>query len=141
MKRDAEIRRRGDAAKERREDAERNATSSSPRSLSSLRPHPSSLASWTLSAPGIHGECVAMRAHPDDFRRRTLEGEIAGADLCDWPLTFAELEPYYEEVEEALQIAGPTHYPWGKRRKRYPQREHELNASAQVLVRGCTRLG
>lgn len=61
--------------------------------------------------------------------------------MRDWPLTFEDLEPYYEEVEEALRIAGPTFYPWGKRRKRYPQREHELNASAQVLVRGCTKLG
>ncbi|MDQ3802778.1 MAG: GMC family oxidoreductase [Acidobacteriota bacterium] len=89
----------------------------------------------------VHYSMVAMRAHPEDFRRRTLEGEIEGADMRDWPLTFDDLEPYYEEVEEALQIAGPTFYPWGKRRRRYPQREHELNASAQVLVRGCTRLG
>src|SRR5919202_5700655 len=89
----------------------------------------------------VHYSMVAMRAHPEDFRCRTLEGEIADAAICDWPLTFEELEPYYEEIEEALQIAGPTRYPWGRRRKRYPQREHELNASAQVLVRGCTRLG
>jgi len=89
----------------------------------------------------VHYSMVAMRAHPEDFRRRTLEGETEGADVRDWPLTFDDLEPYYEEVEEALQIAGPTRYPWGKRRRRYPQREHELNASAQVLVRGCTRLG
>jgi choline dehydrogenase-like flavoprotein len=89
----------------------------------------------------VHYSMVAMRAHPEDFQRRTLEGEIAGADVKDWPLTFGDLEPYYEEIEEALQIAGPTFYPWGKRRQRYPQREHELNASAQVLVRGCVKLG
>ncbi|MCA1600615.1 MAG: GMC family oxidoreductase [Acidobacteria bacterium] len=89
----------------------------------------------------VHYSMIAMRAHPEDFKRRTLEGEVAGADLQDWPLTFEDLEPYYEEVEEALQIAGPTFYPWGRRRKRYPQREHELNAPAQVLVRGCTKLG
>lgn len=89
----------------------------------------------------VHYSMVAMRAHPEDFIRRTLDGEIAGANVCDWPLKFEDLEPYYEEVEEALQIAGPTFYPWGRRRKRYPQREHELNASAEVLVRGCTKLG
>lgn len=89
----------------------------------------------------VHYSMVKMRAHPDDFRRRTLEGEITGASLCDWPITFEDLEPYYEEVEEALQIAGPTRYPWGKRRRRFPQREHELNASANMLVAGCTRLG
>ena len=89
----------------------------------------------------VHYSMVKMRAHPEDFRRRTLEGEIDGADSRDWPLAFEDLEPYYEEVEEALQIAGPTFYPWGKRRRRFPQREHELNASANVLVKGCTRLG
>jgi choline dehydrogenase-like flavoprotein len=89
----------------------------------------------------VHYSMIAMRAHPDDFRRRTVEGDIARADLRDWPITFTDLEPYYDEVEQALQIAGPTFYPWGRRRRRYPQREHELNASARVLVYGCTALG
>lgn len=40
--------------------------------------------------------------HADDFRRRTLEGAIDGTDLQDWPLTYEDLEPYYDEVEEAL---------------------------------------
>ena len=89
----------------------------------------------------VHYSMIAMRAHPDDFRRRSLDGEIAGAELRDWPIGYADLEPYYEEVEHDLQIAGPTSYPWGPRRKRYPQREHDLNACAKVLVIGCTKLG
>ena len=89
----------------------------------------------------VHYSMIAMRAHPDDFRRRTVDGPVAGADVRDWPIGFYELEPYYEEVENALQVAGPTRYPWGKRRKRYPQREHELNAPARQLVYGCTKLG
>ena len=89
----------------------------------------------------VHYSMVAMRAHPEDFRRRTLEGDVAGADVRDWPITFEDLEPCYEEVETSLRIAGPTFYPWGRRRRRYPQREHELNASARVLVYGCTALG
>ena len=89
----------------------------------------------------VHYSMVAMRAHPEDFRRGTLDGPVSGADVRDWPITFEDLEPFYEEVEEALQIAGPTHYPWGRRRKRYPQREHELNAPARQLVYGCVKLG
>ena len=89
----------------------------------------------------VHYSMIAMRAHPDDFQRHTIEGEVPGAEVRDWPLTFDDLEPYYDEVEHALQIAGPTFYPWGRRRHRYPQREHELNASARVLVYGCTALG
>ncbi len=46
----------------------------------------------------------------------------------DWPISFDELEPYYEEAEEALKMAGPVRYPWSRRRKRYPYREHEVNA-------------
>jgi choline dehydrogenase-like flavoprotein len=89
----------------------------------------------------VHYSMIAMRAHPDDFRRLTLHGSVEGADLRDWPITFEYLEPYYEEVEDVLQVAGPTHYPWGRRRKRYPQREHDLDASAKLLVYGCTKLG
>ncbi len=89
----------------------------------------------------VHYSMIALRLSPDDFRRRTLEGAIAGADLQDWPLSYEDLEPYYDEVEAALQIAGPVHYPWQKRRRRFPQREHQLNASANMLVRGCSRLG
>lgn len=89
----------------------------------------------------VHYSMIAMRAHPDDFLRRTLEGDIAGAELRDWPIGYTDLEPFYEEVEQDLQIAGPTFYPWGPRRRRYPQREHDLNACAKVLVNGCTALG
>ncbi|MGH6840118.1 MAG: GMC family oxidoreductase, partial [Methylocella sp.] len=89
----------------------------------------------------VHYSMIAMRLHADDFRRRTLEGAIAGADLQDWPFTYEDLEPYYEEIEQALQIAGPVHYPWQQRRRRFPQREHQLNASANMLVRGCAALG
>jgi choline dehydrogenase-like flavoprotein len=89
----------------------------------------------------VHYSMVAMRAHPEDFRRGTLDGPVDDADVRDWPISFDDLEPYYEEVEDALQIAGPTSYPWGRRKKRYPQREHELNAPARRLVYGCTALG
>jgi choline dehydrogenase-like flavoprotein len=43
----------------------------------------------------VHYSMIAMRAHPEDFRRRTLEGEIPGTELRDWPITFADLESYY----------------------------------------------
>jgi choline dehydrogenase-like flavoprotein len=89
----------------------------------------------------VHYSMVAMRAHPEDFCRGTLDGPADGADVRDWPLSFDELEPYYEQVEHALQVAGPTVYPWGRRRARYPQREHDLNAPAKQLVYGCSKLG
>lgn len=89
----------------------------------------------------VHYSMIKMRLLPHDFQRRTIHGELPDADIQDWPLSYEDLDPYYEEVEAALQIAGPSHYPWGPRRRRYPQREHRLNATAEVLVRGCAKLG
>ncbi|HUF66862.1 MAG TPA: GMC family oxidoreductase [Gemmatimonadaceae bacterium] len=89
----------------------------------------------------VHYSMVAMRAHPEDFRRRSIDGAVEGADVQDWPISFDDLEPYYDEVERDLAVAGPRKYPWGRRRKPYPQREHELNACAEQMVIGCTRLG
>jgi choline dehydrogenase-like flavoprotein len=56
-------------------------------------------------------------------------------------LSWDEIEPYYEEAEDMLQVSGPLSYPWGRRRKRYPRRAHDLNAAAVVLARGCERMG
>lgn len=89
----------------------------------------------------VHYSMIALRIRTEGFRLRTLLGDIPGADLQDWPLSYDDLEPYYEEVEEALQISGPTFYPWQKRRRRFPMREHEYNATANRLIAGCTRLG
>lgn len=88
----------------------------------------------------VHYSMYALRLHPEDFRRRTLTGAVTGAALQDWPITYRDLEPYYEEVETDLQIAGPANYPWQERRRRFPQRQHPLNASAEILVRGCSKL-
>jgi choline dehydrogenase-like flavoprotein len=65
----------------------------------------------------VGGSSVLFAAHwqrnmPSDFRVRTLDGV---AD--DWPLTYEDLQPYYEQVEEDFGIsglAGDTAFPPGK---------------------------
>jgi len=65
----------------------------------------------------VGGGTVIYAAHwqrnmPSDFRVRTLDGV---AD--DWPLTYEELQPYYEKVEADFGIsglAGDTAFPPGK---------------------------
>lgn len=84
----------------------------------------------------VHYTMIALRWRPEWFQSRSLLGYAR-----DWPLSFDELEPYYQEAEESLKVAGPIHYPWGKRKKRYPYREHPVNASGLVLARGCEKIG
>jgi choline dehydrogenase-like flavoprotein len=65
----------------------------------------------------VGGSSVIFAAHwqrnmPSDFRVRTLDGV---AD--DWPLSYEQLQPYYERVEEDFGVsglAGDTAFPPGK---------------------------
>src|SRR5687768_2575653 len=76
----------------------------------------------------VHFTMLMPRFRPEWFKARSRLGYAV-----DWPCTWDEMEPHYEEAEDMLQIAGPLSYPWGRRRSRYPRRAHELNAAAVVL--------
>jgi choline dehydrogenase-like flavoprotein len=84
----------------------------------------------------VHFTMLSLRFRPEWFKCRSTLGYGV-----DWPIEWEEIEPYYEEVEEMLQVAGPLSYPWGRRRRRYPRRAHDLNAAAIVLAQGCERMG
>ncbi|MBB4512305.1 GMC family oxidoreductase [Paraburkholderia fungorum] len=84
----------------------------------------------------VHFAMVSLRFRPEWFKSRSLLGYGA-----DWPLDWREMWRYYEQVENALKIAGPVSYPWGPPRPRYPYRAHELNAAALVLARGAEAMG
>ncbi|MDA8218410.1 MAG: GMC family oxidoreductase N-terminal domain-containing protein, partial [Dehalococcoidales bacterium] len=83
----------------------------------------------------VHYAGFCPRLHPSDFRVRTLDG--VGAD---WPLTYEELEPYYEQMEREYPVSGPTYYPWGKPHG-YPYAPLEAGTAGQKLVEGCLKLG
>ncbi|MEO8132025.1 MAG: NAD(P)-binding protein, partial [Bryobacteraceae bacterium] len=54
----------------------------------------------------VHFTANYWRFHPDDFRERSVFGEIPGSSFSDWPLTYDELEPYYTKAEWELGISG-----------------------------------
>lgn len=84
----------------------------------------------------VHFTMVVLRWRPEWFKSRSLLGYGV-----DWPVSWKEMWPYYDEVEEMLQISGPVSYPWGPKRGRYPRRAHEVNAAGLVLARGAERMG
>lgn len=49
----------------------------------------------------VHYGGESARFHPSDFRVRTLDGV---AD--DWPLSYRELEPYYDLNDRMMGVAG-----------------------------------
>ena len=85
----------------------------------------------------LHYTAYTPRPQPDDFRLRSEFG--VG---CNWPIGYDDLEPYLDEVESFLGISGPTPYPWGPpRRAGYPLPPLPLNGAAQLMQRGCEKLG
>jgi len=46
------------------------------------------------------------RMKPDDFRLKSKYGEIKGANVVDWPISYKDLEPYYDKVEKVVGVSG-----------------------------------
>ncbi len=46
------------------------------------------------------------RLKPVDFRLRSEFGPIKGANVVDWPIDYADLEPYYTLVESLVGVSG-----------------------------------
>lgn len=46
------------------------------------------------------------RLHEVDFIERSLKGPLAGTGFDDWPITYADLEPYYSKVEWEIGVSG-----------------------------------
>src|SRR5712672_4144587 len=61
----------------------------------------------------VHYGAVSWRFHEDDFRVRSSTTERYGAaaipadsSVIDWPLSYAELEPFYDRAEYDLGVSG-----------------------------------
>jgi choline dehydrogenase-like flavoprotein len=49
---------------------------------------------------------MAWRFQPADFQMATKYGVPPGSTLADWPITYDELEPYYEKAEWEMGVSG-----------------------------------
>jgi gluconate 2-dehydrogenase alpha chain len=61
----------------------------------------------------IHWACWSWRFLPDEFRMRSAVvehlGEQAlppGSTIVDWPISYDDLEPYYDRVEYVMGVSG-----------------------------------
>jgi choline dehydrogenase-like flavoprotein len=83
------------------------------------------------------------RFHEIDFNERSVLGGISGTGFADWPISYAELEPYYTKVEWEIGVSGlagayPLEPP---RSKPYPMPPLPVKSSGVLLERGARKLG
>ncbi len=95
--------------------------------------HPN-LPAWIVKGLGgssVHWAGVSIRLQEHEFKMKTTNGEVVGANVIDWPITLAELEPYYDKAELKMgttgEVTGMPHLPW--------------SADFKVLAEGARRIG
>ncbi len=91
------------------------------------------LPSWickTVGGTTVHWAGASLRFQPHEFAVRTAYGDIAGANLLDWPITLADLEPYYAKAEDKLGVTRTNGIPG------LPG-----NNNFKVMYWGATRVG
>jgi choline dehydrogenase-like flavoprotein len=55
----------------------------------------------------VHADVKMPRFEEQDFQMATLlGGKVQNANFADWPITYAQLEPFYAFAEKALGIQG-----------------------------------
>jgi choline dehydrogenase-like flavoprotein len=108
----------------------------------------------------VHYGAVCFRFRPEDFRALSTYGSLAGAELADWPLTDAELDPsnpssiwaYYKKAERLIGVAGgqlanesspgaPISGTLQERTDSYPMPGHPPNYPAHLFEQAASAVG
>ncbi|HVR54221.1 MAG TPA: GMC family oxidoreductase [Pseudorhodoferax sp.] len=84
----------------------------------------------TVGGTTTHWAGASLRFQEHEFKTRTHYGEIAGANLQDWPLTLQELAPYYARAEDKMGVTRTHGIPG------LPG-----NNNFKVMYAGATKLG
>jgi choline dehydrogenase-like flavoprotein len=85
----------------------------------------------------MHHYAVWPRLHPEDFEMHSRHGRG-----LDWPLSYADLSPYYDQVQTEAGIAGnATKEIWRPPGAPYPMPGVPVYPQGEVIARGFSKLG
>jgi choline dehydrogenase-like flavoprotein len=104
---------------------------------------PSVMYGRCVGGSSVHFTANFWRFHEIDFIERSKVGGIPGTGFADWPIMYADLEPYYTKVEWEIGVSGragasPFDPP---RSKPYPMPPLPVKGSGVVFERGARKLG
>jgi len=96
-----------------------------------------------VGGSSVHFTANFWRFHEIDFKEHGKVGDIPGANFADWPISYADLEPYYTKVEWEVGVSGlagssPFDPP---RSKPYPMPPLPVKGNGVIFERGCRKLG
>jgi choline dehydrogenase-like flavoprotein len=96
-----------------------------------------------VGGSSVHFTANYWRFHEVDFKEKSKIGELPGTGFADWPISYADLEPYYTKVEWEVGVSGlagasPFDPP---RSKPYPMPPLPVKSSGVLFERGTRKLG
>ncbi|MDQ2929519.1 MAG: GMC family oxidoreductase [Gemmatimonadota bacterium] len=91
----------------------------------------------------VHFTANYWRFHEIDFIERSRKGAIEGSSFADWPITYADLEPYYTKIEWEIGVSGvaganPFDPP---RTKGYPLPPLPIKPAGVLAERAAKKMG
>jgi choline dehydrogenase-like flavoprotein len=72
------------------------------------------LPAWIVKAVGgstTHWAGASLRFQTHEFKARSSYGEVKGANLIDWPIDLAEMEPWYARAEDRMGVTRTNGIP------------------------------
>ena len=86
---------------------------------------------------------MAWRFMPQDFRMKSTYGAPEGSTLDDWPISYDDLEPYYDKAEWEIGVSGDdsTNPFKGFRRRPLPMSAQPPSLEEEILRPAALRLG
>ncbi len=92
---------------------------------------------WGTGGAALHHYAVWFRFHESDFELRSRFG--VGQD---WPISYADLRPYYDRVQEEVGISGDADKEtWRPPGDPYPLPPLAVFGQAEILRRGFDAIG
>jgi choline dehydrogenase-like flavoprotein len=94
----------------------------------------------------VHWDAKVPRFWDIDFGQLSALGPVPGADMADWPFSYADIAPYYDEVETLIGVQGDVtampdfvlqHTPRGP----FPMPPGPQQRTSILLAEGATAIG
>jgi choline dehydrogenase-like flavoprotein len=95
----------------------------------------------TVGGSSVHFTANFWRLRESDFKERSLLGPISGTNFADWPISYAELEPYYTKVDWDIGVSGAPGPYDSFRSKPFPVPPLPIKSSGVLLERGTEKMG
>jgi choline dehydrogenase-like flavoprotein len=89
----------------------------------------------------VHYTANFWRFREIDFEERSKHGPISGTNFADWPISYAELEPYYTKVDWEIGVSGAPGPHDSFRSKPFPLPPIPMKSSGVLFERGAKELG